>query len=289
MDRRSFLGVLLAPMALQSLRSSRKKNTDPHATSRYIYSQALRRAKEEHWNELSMGDLVAKTGSLFVGTPYVGGTLEGDGPEVCRVDLTGLDCVTLFESALAIARVIKKRGSTWDDLVREVTTTRYRNGTLDGYTSRLHYTSDWIDDNVRKSVVADVTQGLGGVLFPVQVNFMSENPKYYKPLTTDSSLVSVMSAIERRLGTTTRYYIPKDAIAQVEEYIESGDIIAITTSKAGLDYSHTGIAIREGNTTRLMHASSQKKKVILDGRISDYVQSVRSHTGITVVRPLSPK
>lgn len=288
MERRTFLSLFAAPFIIQNLRTSRKKNSDPLATSRYIFSQAVRQSRSEGWQALPIGDLMGKVGQLFLGTPYVGGTLEAEGPETCRVDLTGLDCVTFFESTLAIARVIKKGGSTWNDLIAEVTYTRYRTGALTDYTSRLHYTADWIEDNVRKGTVRDVSRDIGGVLFPIRVNFMSENPKYYRPLKQDTSMVSRIAEIERTLGTTTRYYVPKDSIATVESQLQTGDIVAITTTKSGLDYAHTGLIVREGSDARIMHASLQKKKVILDRRVSEYVAGVKSHSGISVVRPLEP-
>ncbi|KAA6304419.1 hypothetical protein EZS27_043932, partial [termite gut metagenome] len=34
---------------------------------------------------------------------------------------------------------------------------RYRDGRMEGYTSRLHYVSDWINDNIRKGLIEDVT------------------------------------------------------------------------------------------------------------------------------------
>lgn len=286
MYRRDFLALLSAPFLLQNLNKSRKKNSDPQATSRFIYSQALRRASADGWNKLAMGLLMGHVGELFVGTPYVGGTLEGDGPEICRVDLTGLDCVTFFENVLNISRVIKKGKSSWEDLVNEVTFTRYRKGALGDYSSRLHYTADWIEDNVAKGVVRDISKDIGGDPFPIRVSFMSQNPKYYRPLREDSSLVSRMAGIERLLGTTTRYLVPRERISSIESQLQTGDIVAIATSKEGLDYAHTGMIFVDAGTARLMHASSQKKKVILDGSISEYVNGVKSHTGISVVRPL---
>ena len=288
MERRTFFGLLLAPFFLQpSLRRSRKKNTDPQATTRYIVNQAVRQAKADGWDALSMGDLMGKLGQLFLGTPYVGGTLEGDGPELCRLDLTGLDCVTYFENVLCLARVIKKRHASMENLLSEITYTRYRGGALDGYTSRLHYTADWIDDNVRKRVVMDVTPQLNPDPFPLDVHFMSANPRFYKPLKDDPSMVEAMAAIERRINAQSRTYVPKARIAEIESRLQTGDIIAITTSKKGLDYAHTGmIMVDDQGTRRFMHASAQKKKVLIDEPISDYVQSVRTHTGISVLRPL---
>lgn len=286
MLRRSFLLLFAAPALAQNLRKSRSRNSDRAATSSYIFSQTMRRVALEKWNTLPIGDLMGNIATLLIGTPYVGGTLEGDGPEICRADLTGLDCVTFFENVLAMARCCKLGTPTWDAFIQQLTRTRYRAGNLNGYASRLHYTAEWIDDNITKGTVSDVTSEIGGELFPIRVSFMSEHPQYYPPLKADPSLVSTIASVERRLATTTRYIVPRGKIADVENLLKTGDIAAIATSKAGLDYAHTGIVMREGDTARLMHASLTKKKVILDGRLSDYVESVRTHIGVSIVRPI---
>ena len=288
MLRRSFLLLLATPMLAQNLRKSRSRNSDPVATSSYIYSQTMRRVAAEKWNRLPIGDLMGNIGTLLLGTPYVGGTLEGAGPEICRADLTGLDCVTFFENVLAMARCSKLGTPSWDAFIKQITRTRYRDGQLDGYTSRLHYTAEWIENNVAKGVVRDVTPDLGGDVFPIRVSFMSEHPQYYPPLKADTALVGTMASIERRLATTTRYIVPREKIADIESLLKTGDIVAIATSKAGLDYAHTGLIVREGSVARLMHASVTKKKVILDVRLSDYIASVKSHIGVSILRPIEP-
>lgn len=295
MNRRSFVSTILlaaaAPTVVgQNLRRSRKKNTDPQATTRFIFSQAMRKATLSQLQRKPIGDVMGEIGLLFLGTPYVGGTLEGPGPETCRIDLTGLDCVTFFENVLDMARIIKKNSPTFEALVQEVTFTRYRSGTVNGYESRLHYTSEWISDNVSKGVVSDVSRELGGIIFPLEVGFMSQNPRYYPALKDNPESVERMRQIEQTINSTTRYYIPKDQIQNIESQLRTGDIIAITTSKVGLDYSHTGMIRRdEQGRARFVHASLTKKKVIIDGTISEYVEGVRSHTGISVLRPLEPK
>jgi len=288
MLRRSFLLLLATPVLAQNLRKSRSRNSDPVATSSYIYSQTMRRIAAEKWNRLPIGDLMGNIGTLLLGTPYVGGTLEGAGPEICRADLTGLDCVTFFENVLAMARCSKLGTPSWDAFIKQITRTRYRDGQLDGYTSRLHYTAEWIENNVAKGVVRDVTPDLGGDVFPIRVSFMSEHPQYYPPLKADTSLVGTIASIERRLATTTRYIVPREKIADIEPLLKTGDIVAIATSKAGLDYAHTGLIVREGSVARLMHASVTKKKVILDVRLSDYIASVKSHIGVSILRPIEP-
>lgn len=297
MRRRAFLSTLVLgsvglPLAAQNLRSSRKKNTDPSATSQYIFQQVVRSVYREGWHRKPIGELMGHIGLLLVGTPYVGGTLEGDGPETCRVDLTGLDCVTFFEHVLAIARLVKGRPQaevTWKALVDAVAFTRYRSGGRIAYDTRLHYTAEWITDNIAKGVVRDITPELDGVPMPLNVGFMSANPRYYKPLSASDSLRQVIAQIEQSINSRTLQYVPASDIQGIEDRLQTGDIVAIATSKNGLDYAHTGLIIREQGVPHFVHASLQKKKVVVDGLLSAYVRSVRTHTGVTVVRPLEPR
>ncbi len=270
----------------KKLLSSVQDNTDKEATSWYIFDHIISHLKASGIDKLPIGERMGKIGMLLLGTAYVGGTLEGES-EACRIDLTGLDCVTFFENVLGIARISKIPDPVFDSLVKEITRTRYRDGKLDGYTSRLHYTADWISNNVKKKVVRDITQELGGIEFPVKVSFMSSHPQYYAPMAADSTLIPEIAQTELDINAQKYYYIPKENVREIESKLQTGDIIAIATNKEGLDYAHTGLAYRdERGKLRLLHASIARKRVFLDKTISSYLKTVTSHIGITVLRPL---
>src|SRR5665647_578624 len=76
----------------------------------------------------SIGDVIVKIGESFTGTDYKAHTLETEGVEKLVVDLTGLDCTTFLENVLAIALLIKKDSTTFENYVKELTYIRYRNG-----------------------------------------------------------------------------------------------------------------------------------------------------------------
>jgi hypothetical protein len=252
------------------------------------FTAVRQKIQDSNWRALPLGKLIAKVGLELVDAPYVGGTLDGSGRERCTVDMLRLDCVTLFEVSLNMGRIMKQGKDSLQDLIDAVTFTRYRDGVLSDYTSRLHYTSDWIENNIQKGTVVDITLQLGGKPFPLALGFMSQNPKYYPALVENPQYVPVMQTIEQRVNMTSRTIIRKEDIASIEDKLQDGDIIAIATSKKGLDYSHTGLIVREGNKARFLHASSVKKKVMLDGPISEYVNRAESNLGITVLRPLMP-
>ena len=252
-----------------------------------VFLSIIEKALKEDWASLPINECMGEIATLFIDTEYVGGTLEGKGPEICRVDLTGLDCVTFFENVLCLARILKKGKTSFDDFLAELTFTRYRKGILTDYTSRLHYTSDWIHDNEEKSVVKNVTEELDGIELPVQVFFMSENPDYYPALREFPEFIETIAGIEKEINGRKHWYIPRREIKSVQKRLRTGDIIAVATNKKGLDYSHTGLVFRdEKYKIRFLHASSAKKKVLLDTQLHKYIRSVETHIGITVARPL---
>ena len=283
MTRRNVLALLAAvPLLSQVVRGS---STLVQADLETVIAEADRQG----WSQLPIGELMGKIGQLFLGVPYVSGTLEGPGVEICRIELGGMDCVTFYENVLGIARMIKLGGSSMNDLRKQITLTRYRGGVINGYQSRLHYTADWILDNVAKKTVVDITHAvLNGRSFDKEVDFMSSHPKYYPALNEDRTLIDEFKAIEEAINDATLHYVPKEEVPAIESKLQTGDIVAITTSKNGLDYAHTGLILVRDSEARFMHASTSKKKVTIDVTISRYLQTVATHTGITVVRPLEP-
>ena len=284
--RRSVAGIalVLLPWLVAPSRAQRAQPSQPPPS----LEQLIATAHIQRWDTLAIGERVGRFGRALEGVPYVAGTLEGPGPELCRVTTDGFDCVTFMELALDLARTVRiGHEPTAGDVTDAIAFTRYRGGRLDGYTSRLHYTSEWIADNIAKGVLEDVTPSLGGVRFPLQVGFMSAHPQSYPALSADSALVDSMRRIERRINTTRRTHVPRDRVAAIEPKLRTGDLVAITTSTTGLDYAHTGIIIRDGNGARLLHASSKNGRVTLDDRIGAYLaRAPRSFTGITVLRPI---
>ena len=263
---------------------------DKGSKTQKIFHLIIKRAKKEDWASLPIGECVGKIAVIFLDTEYVAGTLEGEGPEACRVDLTGLDCVTFFENVLCISRILKKDKTSFDDFKREIIFTRYREGILTDYTSRLHYTSDWIYDNEKKKVVRNITKEIGGEEFPFKVSFMSKNPHFYQSLKEFPEFIETIAMFEKEINKRTHWYIPQSKIKEAQKHIQTGDIIALATDKEGLDYGHTGLAYRdERGKIRFLHASQKKKKVLLDTELYEYTQSIETHVGITIARPLEVK
>ncbi len=288
MDRRNFIKIsaltlLFAKSGLQVAASQRDYSKFTKADLAK-FNSIIAKYSRDKYKKLTKGELVAAIGKEFIGIPYVGGTLEVADKEMCVLNLSELDCVTFYENSLAFAEIIKQKELTEEAFRNELTRMRYRDGKIDSYLSRLHYTSDWIRDNVKKGIVQDITPNFKHIEKVGAVSFMSANPKYYKQLKNNPDYVDIIQSIENELNSNKRVYVPKQHVKEIEKDLRSGDIIAIATSIKGLDYSHTGMIVKEGKTARFMHASSKQKKVLIDVRISDYIAGSKKALGISVVR-----
>ena len=76
------------------------------------------KAKFNNWRDIPIGELTAKVGLEFLGTPYKDRTLEGE-PEMCKINFEGMDCVTFFENSLDLARIIRKDKLEFGNLIDE--------------------------------------------------------------------------------------------------------------------------------------------------------------------------
>ena len=228
-----------------------------------------------------------QTALFFLNTPYKTNTLEKNKEELLVVNLQSLDCMTFVETCLALTRTIHSSNPDFETFMEELQTIRYRDSIIAGYTSRLHYASDWITNNQKKGIIEDKTKAIGGIILPLQVNFMSENPHLYNHLSTHPEDVKKMRFIENTINKRTYHYIPKEKITTVEKDIQTGDIICFVTSIKGLDISHLGIAYRKDNTLTFVHASSKAQKTIVNPEsIVDYCKNIKTNKGIIVLKLL---
>ncbi len=282
MERREFISLIPYVILLPKWLISQETKLN------HIFNHILNKARDENWSTLPVSEVFVNVAQEFLDFPYLGGSLDVDREEKCIVTFEGFDCFTFFEVSLCFARIIKKRKFTFYDLVDEVTFTRYRGGEIQDYSSRLHYSSDWIYDNIRKGVVRDRTAKLGGTKISFKVNYMSENPHLYKQLNNNKELLNKIKAIEQEIRKRYYYVIFKSKVPTVENRLENGNIIFIATSKKGLDYSHIGISVVKDGVARLLHASSKFNRVLLDKPIAQYLNENKTATGITVVELLEP-
>ncbi|MDR1861323.1 MAG: DUF1460 domain-containing protein [Bacteroidales bacterium] len=234
-------------------------------------------------HSLPVGEIIATICQSYLHTPYVAHTLENGAEERLIINLRELDCMTYVENCLALARTIKAEHTSFATFADNLEKIRYRHGLRNGYTSRLHYFSEWIADNCQKGIVETLPFE---VPLTVNVNFMSTHPDSYEVLKANPALVPEIAAREKAINAMPHVYIPKDKIADCESQLQSGDIIGITTSVSGLDVVHDGILLRlDDGRIHVIHASSSLGEVVISTEpLPAFIMQRKSYTGIMVVR-----
>lgn len=237
-------------------------------------------------------ELMVRAAKRLLDQEYVAGTQEGR-DEKLRIFLTRTDCILFAETCLGLVRTAQRCGAdaTFEDLAETLRGSRYRDGVVDRYESRLHYVTEWVAQGERTGLFRDLTAELGGVPDSRPINYMTQHSGSYAPLAGESGYAkdnrARMAAIEEHVSAIPRTYIPKSQIREVESQIRSGDILCFTTAIDGLDVSHVVIAYREKPSDRLgfIHASITEKKVIIDSRtLEAALTASRNITGIKVLR-----
>lgn len=297
LSRRGFLRGLALSAAALSVDVDALLAAVPGEADRARLAAWLRRLRREGLAspQAPLGRVVARVGEMALGSPYRPGTLEeylaepGASPahEVLTTYLTAFDCVTLVESALAIARASALDGAGWDAFEREVERMRYREGTRAGYTSRLHYFSEWIADNAQRGLVRDLGPELAADDDTRPLRFMTTHRSAYRAL-ADDAVYAEIARMERRLDASPRHLVPTSRIPAIADRLETGDVLGFATSTEGLDCTHTGLAYRDrAGVMRVLHAPLSGGEVqVSRGTLHQYVAGLHSGTGILVARPL---
>ena len=222
------------------------------------------------------------------GVPYVGKTLEPNAEETLIVNLRELDCTTYVESVLALTLCMKNNKKTFSDYCHYLQLIRYEQGKVD-YPTRLHYFTQWIEDNTRKGFVEEHQQPAPpfSAIQQLDINFMTTHTALYPMFNGHPEWVKTIGEKEREMTGRQYRYIPKGDIKNnslFRKSIHDGDIIAITTSKKGLDTSHVGIAVWHKDGLHLLNASQVRKEVVEEPMtLYQYMQKHPSQTGIRVI------
>lgn len=230
---------------------------------------------------------VLEVARSYLGISYVAGTLETEGEERLVINEDSVDCTTFVELSVARWLTIQNNSLTFEQQVQAL---RYRGGMVDGFLSRLHYFTDWVDENTRRGVWREVVPEGDRHVWKTDtltLSFMSEHPQSYPYLKRHAWAVDSIKGIEQKYTHYPIFYIGKEHLnlGPKELPIFDGDILALVTTIEGLDVTHLGFAVWKGETLHLMHASMKQGKVVIDEQsLYEYLMTRKNCPGIRVVR-----
>lgn len=234
-------------------------------------------------SQACLSQCIAENAQYFLGTPYKSGTLDINKTESLVTMNTAFDCVTFVDYVLALSLYQCDPKSSFEDYLQSI---RYRDGKINGYGSRIHYTSEWILQGIYNGYFTEITEALGGRNKQKKIDFMSKNSHLYPSISKENCSADIIKT-EEYLSQKMTSYIPKQAVQHIENQLRNGDIVAITTHTSGLDISHIGIIIIKGNKCHFLHASDKSQSVTMtDGTLFTYLLKNPSQEGIRVLRPI---
>jgi hypothetical protein len=240
--------------------------------------------KEKKCDKSSYGDLIVEIGRLFINKPYKAGTLESSGKEKLIVNVSAFDCTTFVETVLALAKCAAAGKLSRPEFRKNLKLIRYRQGKIDGYSSRLHYFTDWLRDNEKKKMLKDISRQFDAEAQRKKINYMTLNRTSYPALKNEFEFRK-MRLVEKSISRKVFHIISKDKVSRQKTKINTGDVIAFTTKDEGLDVAHAGFAIWQRKNLHLLHASSKEGGVVISQKtLVAYLKSNKKFTGSIIAR-----
>jgi cell wall-associated NlpC family hydrolase len=230
------------------------KRAQPRGLGRRRVEELLSRTRSERSSARRI-DILSRR---LLGRPYRPNPLIGsaEAAEVFTASLDGFDCVTYIETVLALA-LARNIG----DVAGWLRRIRYERGVIE-WSHRNHYMTSWIRNNARQGIVGRVPRPALLTLAKTRV------------------LNVVRGLPARRIALKC---LPKRAVARLEPYLRSGDLMFFVSTRGNLDVFHAGIIVRDGNDLLLRHASRSKGRVV-EQPLSEFLRANRM-TGVIIVRP----
>lgn len=249
-----------------------------------IINDLLKKGIESGLNDANR--LVEFYARQLLGTPYVAHTLEAD-EEVLTINIHELDCLTFIETLYALSRATLDHRYSWRDYAANIENVRYRGGTMDDYSSRIHYISEWIIDNHVRGNLVEITPDLPHVDYMVKdINYMSKHPDSYRQLKNDTAMVEKIKRHELRQHRFP--YLKRSWLNDkgVKAALRSGDFITLVTKMEGLDVSHNCVVIVDDKgDPHLLHASMSGGKVMLETQsLYKFLERSKTNIGVRVFR-----
>ncbi|MBQ0048889.1 MAG: DUF1460 domain-containing protein [Bacteroidales bacterium] len=227
----------------------------------------------------------------FLGLPYVAHTLEGHTNEPLVVNLRQLDCTTLVDNCLALALTTQQGSTSFADFCYWLERMRYRDGKRNGYPSRNHYWSQWVRSNTALGLAEEVVSPQTHLQTQkLDLHYMSRHSAAYRMLKDAPQAVKdLIQTYEQELSGQPVAYIPNEMLNKGRDVltnVRDGDVLALVTSKDGLDVSHLGFAQwGTDGKLHLLNASSIHHKVVLEPMtLYRYMKKHPTNLGIRVFR-----
>ncbi len=230
---------------------------------------------------------------IFKNIPYGAGAPNSVGIDKTLVCTSVLNCVTFIEMFWAICytqyqisqiNLPLTQNQIFNLFLKNLNFIKYYDGLNCELHDRIHYFTDALYQLEQHGLLENIA-AYNGEPINKKIHFISGNKKQWSAIKNWTKI----QIIENNMSQRKRFYYPLDRLDDYKLYAKTGDIVALATDVPGLDVSHCGYITFRNDSLLFTHASSVKKKVVLEEDLCNYLSRRNSITGIYVYRPLFNK
>ncbi len=216
-----------------------------------------------------------KIAEQFLGLPYKAFALSKENPEQLITDLSGFDCVTLFDNVYSLYTSKGKDSSFINQLIK----VRYFHPGRITYENRNHYFSSTAQKLMAEGLMIPITDEKYESYCTKKLNVLS------KMLSKHHYQVSIDSVVqmENKFSSNKMPYFPTKNIPKILNHLNEGDVVLFLTNQSTMDFHHVGFLVKKGKDWHVLHASQLYKKVIVSPEtLIEYMHKHPSFPGIQV-------
>ncbi len=232
---------------------------------------------EKSKENLTVTERMSFYSQMFLGMPY-GLTCVGDGPYALydtkpQLTLDTTNCMVFCEDVLALAI-----SDGYENFFNNLQQIRYKDGIV-GMKTRNHYTmGDWLPEN--SWLLHDVAEDIAGSKTKTLTRTIS-----HKKFFTGKGITDLRYVKEDRDMTVN--YIPFDALLEVKNKFEDGDILALMFKNLNNIFSGHMLMFYNTPDGKMIRESSLSRATVLDTPFDEWVakfNNSKKYIGIAVMR-----
>lgn len=200
---------------------------------------------------------------LLIDTPYVETTMA-DSLGTAQVNMHGFDPMDFVVSVASLATTATGTSQRWRDYGENLVKLGYRKGVDKGFPSKLVYGADWINDNIYRGNVKELTERESNPLFKTKsLDYVTRHRSDYKAL-ADSATYEDMKMTEMGFRLYKIPHLRKEDLNNKELLSEmrDGDIIMLLSKEPDIDIYEAGIIEMKDGVPYLIYASKADGKVV---------------------------
>lgn len=213
----------------------------------------------------SFDQRIALAAKALQGTPFAPAA-DNDSIGTIVVRLDSLNQREFIYVTLAAAKTASLTSPTIRDFEKNLENISRKKGKDEGFPSQFMYGADWIEDNIYRGNIKEMTEYLeGGNYRTKTLDYVSRHPELF-PAMSDPDVAEKIRFNEFSFRSHRIPHLKKHSIGNknIRQLMQNGDIIILLHPDADFDIYDIGIVSLENAEPTLIHFSKENNAIALD-------------------------